>query len=319
MKRILSVLSLLLVSVSTLHSSSALAESQQCPVVNCDCGAFQEAKWRGICVAREAQVVQDCVANQGQPKSFCGLHGPAAFPLALSARQPLEASIAGVSVDQLMSLVATQEWSLDDSFQSLQVREQAKQFVQTGQIISLLKQDLNRLQQLYMAVLPQSSAKQVSQYVQRYAGHSTRLRSYATQLWQKAPTTANSEEQLAYRDLAFKVARLAGDSFELNGDLSGLAQRTAEAAAAWQASADVSKNILAWEMSVENRATHIAFYQAQMAARWHRATYHWLATQNAASVLAAYQHAMDAAEGRGLMADAGEDHVDIRAIKEGSN
>jgi hypothetical protein len=314
MKRILSVVSLLLVS----SVQSVFAESAQCPQVNCDCGAFQETKWRELCEARETQVMQDCANNQGQPKSFCGLHGPAAFPLALSARQVSE-SPDDVAVDPLKALVATQEWSLDDSWKSLQAREQAKQFVQTGQLVSLLKQDLARLQQLYVKLVPQLSAKQAAPYLVRYADYAGQLRGYADQLWQKAQASTALDEQKELRDLAFKVARLAGDGLELNGDLQASLQRASEAAAAWQAGAELTKNLLVWEMSGENRAAHITFYQAQMAARWHRATYHWLATQNASAVLASYQNAMDAAEGRGLIADSGEDKLDIRAIKEGAN
>lgn len=331
MKAHLLAASLLLPFIS--FAASANDASKSCPLVDCDCESISDAHWRSVCKVREAKVIDDCLANQGLPKSFCGLHGPQGSPVATSI-QPDKKAVAVENNDVAITtkLIATQNWSLDDSFAVLKTRERAKQYGDAVQVAGLLERDIERLYQLQR----QANAlyKQLGQdkernqalagFAQSVELRAQALRSYSGELWQQAETTEVERERKAYRALAFKIARLAGTVYEYTADLRGLAGEPATAASAWQTAAELAQSLGKWERSTENKPQHLTFYQAQAAARWHRATFELLAAGNTEAVAVTVRNAqsVDRSEDQGI-ADNGShsDHEmaeDTRAIKRGS-
>jgi hypothetical protein len=306
--------------------------SKSCPLVDCDCGAIADAHWRNLCETREAKVIEGCLENQGLPKSFCGLHGPQGFPVATSL-QPDKRSLIVENEDIAVTakLISTQNWSLDDSFAVLKTRERAKQFGDAVQLAGLLERDIERLYQLqrqadagYKKLGQEKERVQaLAAYVQSVEQRAQALRSYSGQLWQQADASDVERERKAYRMLAFKIARLAGTVYEYTADLSGLAGDTVAAASAWQSAAELAQSLERWERSSENKAQHLTFYQAQAAARWHRATYELLQAGQAEAMAATLRNAQSVDRYADRVADNGghSDHEmaeDTRAIKRGS-
>lgn len=306
------------------------ADSKQCPVVNCDCGAISDAQWRSHCVSREKKVIEDCIANQGNPKSYCGLHGPAAFPVATSL-QPDKKSLVIEDNDPAIieKLIATQNWSLDESFNILKSRESAKQYGDAVKMAGLLERDLERLYQLHRqadAVYKQQERDDVSKVTDAFAlamtDRAKALREYAAKLWQSAASADSDKNQKAQRVLAFRVSRLAATVYEYSGELYSLAGSSIRSAELWQAAAEVSQILRHWEQETENKLQHVTFYQAQAASRLHRATYHLIEAGQDDSVVITAQRAQAL---EGTLADIAdtshanhESAEDMRAIKRGS-
>lgn len=313
--------------------AASAADSKSCPLVDCDCEAISDPQWRSVCETREARVVEDCLANQGLPKSFCGLHGPQGFPVATSI-QPDKKSVVVENNDIAITikLIATQNWSLDDSFNVLKARERAKQYGDAVQVASLLERDIERLYQLQRQAdaiykrlgQEKERTEALSDFAHSIDQRAQALRTYSGELWQKAEISEADRERKAYRALAFKVARLAGAVFEYTADLRHLAGAVAASANSWQAAAELAQTLERWERSTESKSQHLTFYQAQAAARWHRATFELLEAGQSEAMAAALRNARSIDRGsEGGLAENGahSDHEmadDTRAIKRGS-
>lgn len=317
-----------------LLSITATAEAPaSCPQVNCDCAAIADSHWRDVCVTRQTKVIEDCLENQGRPKSFCGLHGPAAFPVATSI-QPDKKPIV-VENDDLaitVKLIATQNWSLDDSFSVLKSREQAKQYGDAVQVTGLLERDIERLYQLhrqadatYKRLGQEKERKELAGgYAMSMEERARSLRDYGNKLWQLSEASAADRERKAYRAIAFKVARLAGTIYEYAAEVHKLAEIPADSARAWQSAAELAQSLERWERTTESKSQHIEFYQAQAAARWHRATFELLAAGQNEAVAVALENARSVdqhANPEVANNTSHNDHEmadDTRAIKRGS-
>ena len=317
-----------------LLTITAVADAPaSCPEVNCDCAAISDSHWRDVCEARQAKVIEDCLENQGRPKSFCGLHGPAAFPVATSI-QPDKRPVV-VENDDLaitVKLIATQNWSLDDSIAVLKSRERAKQYGDAVQVASLLERDIERLFQLHRQA--DATYKQLGQEKERkesigvYAAsmeeRARLLRDYSADLWQLGEASAVERERKAYRAMAFKVARLAGTVYEYAAEVHKLTEVPANSARAWQSAAETAQSLERWERATESKSQHLEFYQAQAAARWHRATFELLAAGHNEAVAAALENARSVdqdAEPEVANNSGHNDHEmadDTRAIKRGT-
>jgi hypothetical protein len=305
----------------------------RCPAVNCDCAAIQDAQWRQTCEAREAQVINDCLANQGKPKTFCGLHGPKAFPVSISLQpQNIPVVSDAQDFDTLRQLITTQTWSLDESFKVLQSREQAQQFGDAIQVLSLLERDTERLHGLHRQALSRLQQAQKPVELQEqgasFSGDTLalakKMRTYSEQLWQSAQAAKNERALKAYRALSLKSGRLAAEIYEFAADLYSETGKIQDSALAWQAAAEVAQSLVAWERAGDNKPQHVEFYQAQAAARWHRATYLWLGVGNQEAVRNSSQRAVAVSnknEKGGLVKADYDPHNtenDSRAIKRGS-
>lgn len=329
MKAYLFLISLLLSAPSLVAAASAAAS---CPQVDCNCGAIADAHWRDVCETRQAKVIEGCLENQGRPKSFCGLHGPAAYPVATTI-QPDKSPLI-VENDDLaitLKLIATQNWSLDESISALKSRERAKQYGDAIQVANLLERDIERLYQLQRQADATYSKlgqdKERRESVNGYAAglneRAQLLRDYSVDLWRQADANAVERERKAYHTIAFRVARLAGTVYEYAAEVHKLARSQADAAKAWQSAAEIAQVLAHWERSAENKNQHVEFYQAQAAARWHRATYELLAAGHNEAVAATHAkaRAVDQHAQPEVANSSHPDHEtaeDARAIKRGS-
>lgn len=307
--------------------TSAEAANTQCPAVNCDCGAIGDIKLRELCVASEAQVISECVANQGKPKTFCGLHGPNASPVAVSLQhKDVSANVDAREVETVRQLITTQNWSLEESFKALNNREKSQQFGDAIQVLSLLERDSERLHGLHKQVLSSlqdgerisEATEQGTVFASNTLAWARQLREYGEQLWQSAQSAEAERNVKAYRALALKSTRLAAEIFEFGADLYFHVGKTQESALAWQAAAEVAQSLIAWERAGDNKAQHVEFYQAQAAARWHRATYLWLGTGNKEAVASTLERAVSVSNEAVAEYDPHAEPQEARAIKRGS-
>jgi hypothetical protein len=316
-----------------LSVTAAAGAPASCPQVNCDCSAISDAHWRDVCETRQAKVIEDCVENQGRPKSFCGLHGPAAFPVATSI-QPDKRPVVVENDDVTITakLIATQNWSLDDSLAVLKSRERAKQYGDALQVASLLERDIERLYQLqrqsdatYKKLGQDDERKDVvGGYAANMEDRARSLRDYSVELWRLAEVSEVERERKAYRAMAFKVARIAGTVFEYAAEVHRLAEVSVNSARAWQAAAELAQSLERWERATEGKSQHLAFYQAQAAARWHRATFELLSGGDNEAVAAALENARSVSQHASPEVANNTSHNDhemaddTRAIKRGS-
>lgn len=321
LKRFITCFSLLaLLSISGF----GWTQDARCPSVNCDCSAFSGGAWRESCENHEAVIKQECIANQGIPTRYCGLHGPKGTPAATSLQlQPVDAP-SDTAVQALQQEIDTQYWSLKHDLQSTQAREEQGRYNESLQVLGMLErnfQDLFVMQQKVLAGLGKADNQtalrtEAASFADRSETLSLELGAYSENLWRKISEAQVKQE--ASQILAFKVARAAASGYEQVAYLLSVADAPADSAAAWRRSALIAQRLSEWEELTENRAQHLTLYREQAAARWHRATYEWLSEGDSERALSSRRNArrssLSYAEKVLAEAEEGGD-PDARAIK----
>lgn len=266
-----------------------LSMANECTRIDCDCAALPDAKWRTECQSRENEVRKECVENGGRPASYCSLHGPRAYPVAISLKPDDRTStidLSGVDSESLKKQIHTQQWSLQDSLAALKSKEAVGNYGEAIQLSNLFERDSDRLYQLMKKQLVTFVGQNRTAVAQRDAetygktvtGIALTIADYSRSLWDAATVNQDSRTQKALRAMSLKLARLSASIFEQGADLYGQVGMNKESAEAWQKSAAVARELISRESATENKKQHVQFYQAQAASRLHRATYYWLLT-----------------------------------------
>lgn len=289
-----------------LTGASAWASAPHCPQVDCDCQAFEQAQWRNLCEANETAVRVECAEHDGNPQSYCGLHGPHASPLPLSIT-PIT-GVEALTENQITDLnkqVATQLWSLNDDLKTVMLREELAQFGDALQILKLFESNVSGLMDLQNRSLagaggldsPQAKIILATDYATSTMKLAENLDNSSQSFWQSYQASAQgSKAQRGYRLLTFRAARLAGTVYEQAAQLQAEAEQYEQAARAWQTAANRAERLVEWVAIADGDPRHIAFYREQASARWHRATYHWLQKSDQEQAQRATQQALQVLE-----------------------
>lgn len=271
--------------------SAVSASANQCAQINCKCNSLPEGRWRNACETQQNEVNVSCESNSGVIKTYCGLHGPKAFPVAVSLNSSVPISdLKDFDEQSMVKQIETQRWSLAESYDSVKQKESAQQYGDAVQMLALHERDVDRLYDLQKIhihhLLAQGHLKQAKVEAQTYVSqmlqYASNIKSYSESLWSErtAMVKVDRVAAKAYRVMGLKLARMAASIYEQAGDLLGDAQLYTAAAKAWQNAAVVAQDLIAMETVSENKSRHIEFYQAQAGARFNRATYYWLQTQS---------------------------------------
>lgn len=271
--------------MAALYAGSV--QAGQCVKVDCDCSSIGDENWRQVCQRQESEVRDSCVASGGVLKSYCGLHGPNAFPVAISLKTTGFADQSpDIDVRALEKQIKTQTWSLQDSLATLKKKEDSQKFGEAIQLLGLFERDIDRLYSLQKQklVLQQKNDRSkvarsdAQDYSEQQIDKAEELSSYSEQLWQKAGSASDKKSQKAYSVLSFKLTRLVASIYEQSADLLAITDQYERAAQTWQKASTVANQLMEMEIATENKARHVQFYQAQATARLNRATFYWLKT-----------------------------------------
>lgn len=324
----------LLVLLLAAKSVSAATLAEQCRQVSCDCDALAEKRWRNECLAQEQHIKAEC-SSVGTLQSYCGMHGPSAFPVATSIQSSQLVLRSSDNSKALLKQVDTQSWSLGETYAAFKAAIKAHQYGQAIQLASLLDKESQKsyeLQKQAVAALvlenKSSDARSLAAEYATAGGESAEaLADLSGQLWQKIASTNVAKEQRAYKILSFKAARSAAAVYEFSADLYADAQMSKQAAHFWQQSASMAQKLIGWESITDNNPKHLSYYQAQASARWHRATFYWLQANDIEQVARSSDYARSYFTRdnsmKGIASAKGDDDMhtfdrdDTRAIKRG--
>lgn len=264
----------------------SVAMANECAQIDCDCSAIGDQKWRAVCENREGTVRKECVENGGTPNSYCSLHGPQGFPVAVSLRTDQSSESFSDNAEALEKQINTQRWSLQDSLNVVKAKEADGHYGDAIQLSSLFERDADRLYRLVKQQLTNLNARDqvnaarssADDYGRTMTDIAGSIDAYSQTLWARSTESSDARAQKAFRVMSLKLARLAANIYEQGADLFGTAGRNKAAAEAWQSAASVAKTLMDREIATENKERHVEFYQAQAAARLHRATFYWLRT-----------------------------------------
>lgn len=287
-------------------AKSAVADSQGCPAVDCDCAALASEQWRNLCYHDESTILKECVANQGVPQRFCRMQGPNAFPTPLSVKprsQSAAESDAGTQPpDVLKALISTQYWSLDEDLANLHERESERSLIEATKVGRILDRNVEKLFQLQQSYYDQVSLgrneddmrKLFRPYVQKSLDLADRIGSRArNEKGDDAPVTPSGGTDIE-KQLHSQLQRTTATLYEQVGYMQSWSGAFRDAALTWQKAAGVSERLAVQEEKAGNNQRFVDFYREQSAARWHKATYFWLKNQDTEQALLANRSAANA-------------------------
>lgn len=269
-----------LILLSGLSFSPWAFSNALCPAVNCDCASLPKAPWQQECRQAEQRLIEACQANQGQPKGFCSLHGPAATPLPLAASlSPQTPTNDANAIGQLEQQLATALWSLTEDLSSLQTLLDKNT---TASVSIALKwfdnhaQEAFELQQRILASrLFAKDAKRAEANADTYAKALKPVlaegQKLGEKLWQQA-SRENPEQQRYLQTLAQRLLRINGKMQETAALSFGLVNSHGAAAKYWQDAARLAERQLTLESQGTRKPEYITFYGLQASARWMRAS-----------------------------------------------
>lgn len=206
------------VAVTSLSIYSVASFAAQCAAVDCDCDAFTEPKWRNQCEAQEQVVSSECTKASSNSQNYCGLHGPAAFPVATSISSAANDSLTDEKADFLLKQVDTQAWSLAETIKAFQGVLGQEQYASALQVANLLDDESTKLYQMQHKALKAHASqgkaddlqKLATQFATGNAEHAAELAAISERLWLTDVDALGDKDQRALKILSFKLARTAG-------------------------------------------------------------------------------------------------------------
>ena len=275
----------LFIVLATIKGGSALLIAQElCPLVNCDCQAISLPAWQERCLSAEQTAKAACVANNGQPKQYCGLQGPKAKPVALSTTHQQVQATTLKTLKLHKRQVVMLMWSIKDDLDNVRYREERQFFGDALQVHKLLDQNIKRL---YATQRNAAEGERLRKgdyeaadlwrdYREEIVDVVAQFEAYGEVLWGKFEAATAAKEKKAYRLLSMRILRSASQLSEHlafayvgEGDVKA-------SALAWQQSARMAQNLLSKEQQSVGNNKHIAYYRYQTAGRWNRASYYWM-------------------------------------------
>lgn len=268
-------------------SSVAFSGSEICPAIDCDCESIQEPKLQGLCNVHERAISQECAANNGKPLHHCRMHGPAAFPVALSVsssnlRAPVLTSAKG-ELEAKTERMVIAIWSLEEDLRTLKAYSAQGNQAKAQQVSKIFATNARKLflqqRDLLLSVNQQGKADDAVdlalEYDKAWQKLSAELEAQSIEaLAGMAPKTPVAQQQ---GSLGYKLVRVAATASEYAAYLQSEVGNHKAAARAWQHSASLSEQLVTRAQSASAPAKYVKYYREQASARWHRATYHWLA------------------------------------------
>jgi len=289
-----------LMGVVFLLSTSAAIAGNQCPAVDCDCSAFNEPSWRILCEVNESKVKAECASNGGQPLSYCRLHGPESKPVALSVKaSDLPRLPDGAKEEQMIAKVEqinTTIWSLVHDFKAATNYQKEGKLELVYQTLKIVEGNAEKLFYLEREAVEEHKIKNKKQEAKKLAlSYDKGWRDLANNMeklseimiQQKVDAKNNAKN----RQIANKIARVAATVEEYSGHILAEAELNESAARAWQLSASIAEQLVYRSIADRSSEKYVNFYREQAAARWHRAAYYWLASENKEESQLSFQNA----------------------------
>ncbi len=263
MKRYCAVILLLLFSLGS--------NAQECPVLDCDCGAIPSAQWRTQCEADLDQAF-NC-DNPQNPIKFCRTPGVNAktLPLVVSRLTPDTVSSLDQSVEQIKLL----SWAVQDdgtAAVTLQDRGDLRAALAKRKSESKKRRQLHRVSlgvaQHYIEAGRLEDVSELYQgLTERNEKDALLSQSAGLKLWRQ-PTTAENEK--VTKVLAQRLLRNSADEMEMAADMAGRLKQYRRASELWAKSAQITDQLLVWKGEQNAKAKVTTFYRQRAAARWYQ-------------------------------------------------
>lgn len=287
MKIIKSIKVSLLLWVVALCPAISYADSEsQCRKVDCDCSSVPQGQWRQLCEVRETLIISECNENSGRVKTYCGLHGPLAFPVATSLQKSLMLELSSQSTppEVLSKAIESQLWSITQDFNSMQAQESEGKVGKAAQVFNIYRNNSRKYFGSQLSLLsspalqkdPAVFAGTSRQFAAQSQQLSQNMAEFSDTLWRNSFKVNDETLIKPYRSFAFKVLREAATQAERSAEIWAKVGEFELAARQWQNSVEITRKLLKWEGSTTNNPKYVAFYQKQATSRLNRATLYWL-------------------------------------------
>ncbi|MGH1373517.1 MAG: hypothetical protein ACRBBW_15865 [Cellvibrionaceae bacterium] len=245
--------------------------AQQCPVLECDCGAIPSAQWRAQCEADLDQAF-NC-DNPEDPIKFCRTPGVEAKTLPLVVSRLVAEPVS--NLEQSVEQVKLLSWAVRDdntSAVTLQNRGDLRGALTKRKNENKKRRQLHRvslgLGQYYLGDnRPQEAEDLYKGLTVRNEKDALLSQNSGLKLWREADA---AEDEKVTRVLAQRMLRNAADEMEMAADIAGRLKHYDRASELWAKSAQITDQLLIWKSEQNAKAKVITFYRQRAAARWYQ-------------------------------------------------
>lgn len=270
------------------QASSVLA-AEVCPAINCDCDSLAKEQWVSVCRKHESRIKKECVNNSNTPKDYCLVHGIDAMPLplALNVSHFDESYLAPAEPEVNKNLKALL-WSISADIEQAKLSKENNDYARLFQVLKLIDSNIDSAFE-QQQILAQSKAQlklfgnvksSWKNYSKETFDAAEKLEGFGDELTALLESAKTKKETKIYSVLAQTVYRMSGKSYEHSGYGYGKAGLDSEAADAWQDASSQSLNLANINKKVGGKLSGRKFSEFQTAARLHRASYHWLLSED---------------------------------------
>jgi len=268
---------------------SSLASANVCPAVDCDCSSLTSKNWQMACLQYESVLKDQCASNDGNPTNYCGIHGAAAFPVALSFKPiPMSAPLPSKENEFKRRLDMTL-WSLETDMELANSRLKSYSLAQVFEALKIIDANIDTVFSIRQSeddfLVAEDKSPSVRQ--KRWGAFAELISDYQlsvddfTQQLVGLYTQANKEKlKRSYGSLAVKSLRVSGKLREMlamvyhesgNNDLS---------AKNWTAAGNDTSQLISIQEKLDGKPEYLAYFQLLAATEFHRGSFHWLLTDN---------------------------------------
>lgn len=273
--------------------SSVYVAAGTCAKLNCDCDRIPNAPLKMGCNTHERALRESCPDGTKDVRAYCAIHGPEAFPVAISldtAEQP-----PSLDVDSSNRKIASLYWSVRQDANFSKAAFDKGDYSEATAIITIASRNIASLFKAQLSVVQawkvENRDKQEQGAWKDYSPDTYDLAKHWLAYENKIGSELENSRQvyLNQRDddkalvkyeallgLYENVSRLTGELFEQTGFAYGRADRPQSAANAWKQAAELSAELMVVLSQTNINDDKVDELKNITASRLHRATYYWL-------------------------------------------
>ena len=287
------VLAVFVILFSINAQSEQSSTKQFCSNINCDCSALAGEYWNEICLQQEQLIKEGCLNKQNQ--GFCGIHGENAKPIALDIANLAKAPSNRFDYQNAYSLLAKKFTFIKKEAEDIHDDVQLANYYRAKQRLTHLDQELDNLFSISLSIqdlnLKDKKSKSLWRDIAKSKTHTAeKLYGMSTKF---VGMINLGKKTFNITDITYTSKRLAGYAFEQAAYAYGKSGDNKKAAKLWRRAAQTSKDLISKNNTLFKSDQEKRFVMAQAAARLHRASYHWLLSQNQEEAKDSYDESIE--------------------------
>ena len=241
------------------------------------------------CLQYESTLKDQCAANNGNPINYCGVHGAAAFPVALSFKpMPMSAPLPSKE-DEFERRLDMTLWSLDTDMELANSRLKNYSLAQVFEALKIIDTNIEAAFSIRQSeddffVAEDKSLsfrkKKWEAFADIVANYQLSLDDFSQQLFVLHTESEKEKLKRSFGSLAVKSLRVSGKLKEMLAIVYHESGNDELSAKSWTAAGDDTSQLISIQKKLDGKPEYLAYFQLLAATEYHRGSLYWLLADN---------------------------------------